>query len=111
MILSEEARRKPALSSDGNIRLRDSTCKDFEKYTGVKISSERSRGSRTNQKSPVLVYLEEIHGVVQNMNLGWFWIEQAEELETDEGRSTSYAADCAGTLNEERDLTAKHERE
>jgi hypothetical protein len=26
--------------------------------------------------------LEEIHGVVQNMNLGWFWIEQAEELDT-----------------------------
>lgn len=63
--------------------LRDSTCKDFERYTGLKISSERSV-ILPNKSEIMFRHLEEIHGVVQNMNLGWFWIEQAEELDTNE---------------------------
>ena len=84
MILSEESPKNLGVIFRREYTdLRDSTCKDFEKYTGVKISSERS--VEFPNKSEILFrHLEEIHGVVQNMNLGWFWIEQAEELETDE---------------------------
>ncbi|MBK7546268.1 MAG: hypothetical protein IPI56_11090 [Elusimicrobia bacterium] len=55
-------------------------------------------------KSEILFrHLEEIHGVVQNMNLGWFWIEQAEELETDETFNVLRGR-LRRTLNEERDF-------
>lgn len=84
MILSEESPKNLGVVFRREYTdLRDSTCKDFEKYTGLKITSERS--VELQNKSEILFrHLEEIHGVVQNMNLGWFWIEQAEELETNE---------------------------
>jgi hypothetical protein len=62
--------------------LRDSTLKDFELYTGIKINSDRSV-TLANGSTILFRHLEEMHGTMQNMNLGWFWIEQAEELETD----------------------------
>ena len=62
--------------------LRDSLCRDFEKYTGLKINSKKEvyfpNGS-------IIMFR---HGaelrVLQNINLGWFMIEQAEEFETEE---------------------------
>lgn len=62
--------------------LRDSTIRDFESYTGLKVGSERS--VRLPNGSEILFrHLEELNNI-QNMNLGWFGIEQAEELETDD---------------------------
>lgn len=62
--------------------LRDSTLRDFEQYTGLKVSSERS--VKLGNGSEILFrHLEEMNNI-QNMNLGWFGIEQAEELDTDD---------------------------
>jgi len=62
--------------------LRDSTMKDFENYTGLKVDSERSV-KRPNGSQILFRHLEEMANL-QNMNLGWFAIEQAEELESDD---------------------------
>ena len=62
--------------------LRDSTLKDFESYTNLRASAERSV-TLPNKSVILFRHLEEIQGTMQNMNLGWFWIEQAEELDTD----------------------------
>lgn len=62
--------------------LRDSTIKDFELYTGMKVDSARNV-TMPNGSVIMFRHLEEINNI-QNMNLGWFAIEQAEELETDE---------------------------
>lgn len=84
MLLSEESPKNLGVIFRKEFTdLRDSTCKDFERYTGLKITSERSV-VLPNKSEIMFRHLEEIHGVVQNMNLGWFWIEQAEELDTDE---------------------------
>lgn len=61
--------------------LRDSTCKDFESYTGLKISSDRS--VKVKNSTILFRHLEELGGTIQNMNLGWFGIEQGEELDND----------------------------
>lgn len=62
--------------------LRDSTVRDFEDYTGLKVNS--NRGVAFPNGSQILFrHLEEMNNI-QNMNLGWFGIEQAEELETDD---------------------------
>lgn len=62
--------------------LRDSSCKDFEKYTGLKINS--SREVELPNKSVIMFrHLEEVHNL-QNVNAGAFLIEQAEELDSDE---------------------------
>ncbi|MEA3506807.1 MAG: phage terminase large subunit, partial [Elusimicrobiota bacterium] len=62
--------------------LKDSTCRDFEDYTGWKINSHRNidlpNGSRI-----MFRHIEELNNI-QNINLGWFLIEQMSELETDE---------------------------
>lgn len=62
--------------------LRDSTIKDFEKYTGLKVGGSREV-KLANGSQIMFRHIEELNNI-QNVNLGWFWIEQAEELETDE---------------------------
>lgn len=62
--------------------LRDSTVRDFELYTGMKASGDRSV-KFSNGSEILFRHLEEMNNI-QNMNLGFFGIEQAEELETDE---------------------------
>lgn len=66
--------------------LRDSTCIDFESFSGLKISAKRDIRikSRTGGRPSTILFrhLEELNNI-QNMNLGWFGIEQAEELDTD----------------------------
>lgn len=61
--------------------LKDSTIKDFEDYTGLKVNSQREV-VMNNGTVIMFRHLEELHNI-QNINLGAFWIEQAEELETD----------------------------
>jgi hypothetical protein len=64
------------------VDLRDSTMVDFEKYTGLKIDSEKN--CRLPNGSLIMFrHGAELSGL-QNINLGWFIIEQAEEFETDE---------------------------
>jgi phage terminase large subunit len=62
--------------------LRDSTLKDFENYTQLKVGSNREV-VLPNGSQILFRHLEELNNI-QNMNLGWFWIEQAEEVDTDE---------------------------
>lgn len=63
------------------VDLRDSTVKDFEKYTGLKVNS--SREVVTENGSTILFrHLEELNNI-QNVNLGWFALEQADEIDSD----------------------------
>lgn len=63
------------------VDLRDSTMRDFENFTGLKVDSQRNvnllNGSRI-----MFRHIEELNNI-QNINLGWFGIEQAEELKAD----------------------------
>lgn len=61
--------------------LRDSTVKDFERYTGLKVDSTRSV-KYANGSEILFRHLEELNNI-QNVNLGWFAFEQADEIETD----------------------------
>ena len=62
--------------------LRDSTIFDFEQYTGYKVNSKREcdlpNGSR------IMFRHGKEFSTLQNINLGWFMIEQGEEFETAE---------------------------
>lgn len=62
--------------------LRDSTVKDFENYTGLEVNAQREV-KLDNGSTIMFRHLEEMNNI-QNINLGWFAIEQAEELETDD---------------------------
>ena len=62
--------------------LRDSTIKDFEKYTGLIVDS--SREVKLANKSVIMFrHMEELNNL-QNINLGGFLMEQAEEEDSDE---------------------------
>lgn len=63
--------------------LRDSTMKDFERYTGLKVSSDRSV-TLPNKSEIMFRHLEDWGGTIQNLNLGWFAIEQSDELPSEE---------------------------
>lgn len=62
--------------------LKDSTMSDFTKYTGIKVGTNKdvvlSNGSKI-----MFRHLDELAGITQNVNLGWFFIEQAEEFDSD----------------------------
>ena len=63
--------------------LNDSTLQDFQKYTGLKANADRNydypNGSRV-----MFRHLDELDSInQQNINLGWFMIEQGEELDSD----------------------------
>ena len=59
--------------------LRDSTVKDFERYTGRTVNSNRS--CKVGTSEILFRHIEELNNI-QNINLGWFAIEQADELPT-----------------------------
>lgn len=61
--------------------LRDSTIKDFESYTKMTLDSKRE--AHVGKSTIMFRHLEELNSI-QNMNLGWFVIEQGDELENDE---------------------------
>lgn len=62
--------------------LRDSTIKDFERYFNISVPS--SKDVELPNKSTIMFRHGAELEVLQNINLGWFLIEQAEEFETDE---------------------------
>jgi len=59
--------------------LRDSTIRDFERYTGLKVNKADKQVMIKN--SLILFRHADEFSVLQNINLGAFWIEQAEEIE------------------------------
>ncbi len=63
--------------------LRDSTLKDFEKYTGIHVPQHTKEVSLPNGSTIMFRHGDEISGL-QNINLGWAYIEQAEEFDTDD---------------------------
>lgn len=63
--------------------LEDSTLKDFEKYAGVKVPSNRELHD-DNGSITLFRHIDELDSInQQNLNLGWFMIEQGEELDSD----------------------------
>ena len=67
------------------VDLEKSTIKDFENYTGRTVDSKRSCKLPTAyglDSTVLFMHIEEINNI-QNLNLGWFAIEQYDELESD----------------------------
>jgi len=63
--------------------LSDSTLRDFERYTRLKVDSQRNLVEK-NGSVTMFRHIDEIGDInQQNINLGWYMIEQGEELETD----------------------------
>jgi len=63
--------------------LRDSTLKDFERYTGLLVNKADKEVKLSNGSTIMFRHGDELSSL-QNVNLGWFMIEQAEEFETAE---------------------------
>lgn len=64
--------------------LRDSTMKDFTCYTGLHIPQTTKEVTIPGTNSTIMFrHAEELSGL-QNVNLGWYVLEQAEEFDTDE---------------------------
>ena len=61
--------------------LQDSTIKDFTSYTSLVPDSHR-QVILSNKSIIMFRHIEELNNI-QNVNLGWYLIEQAEELDTD----------------------------
>jgi len=61
----------------------DSTLRDFERYSNVKVDSQRNLKD-PNGSITMFRHIDEIGDInQQNLNLGWFMIEQGDELDTD----------------------------
>lgn len=63
--------------------LRDSTMKDFTEYTGIKIPSNKTV-ILPNKSEILFRHADELAGILQNVNLGWLLMEQAEEFATND---------------------------
>ena len=61
--------------------LRDSTMKDFTRYTGIHVP-QGTKEAKVGNSTILFRHAKELSGL-QNVNLGWFYIEQAEEFPTD----------------------------
>ncbi len=62
--------------------LRDSTMKDFTKWTGKHIPQGTKEAKYANGSVVLFRHAKELSGL-QNVNLGWAYIEQSEEFPTD----------------------------
>jgi hypothetical protein len=62
--------------------LRDSTMKDFTKWTGKHIPQGTKEAKYANGSQILFRHAKDLSGL-QNVNLGWAYIEQAEEFPTD----------------------------
>lgn len=62
--------------------LQDSTINDFESYTGIKVNSNGDASVPTGMRPSKIMFrhIEQLNNL-QNINLGAFWINQAEELD------------------------------
>lgn len=65
------------------IDLRDSTLKDFERYTGLHVP-QSTKEILIGRGSKVMFRHGDELSALQNVNLGWAYIEQGEEFETEE---------------------------
>ena len=64
------------------VDLADSTIKDFESYTGLTVDSHRNV-KLTNKSEIIFRHLEELtENNLNNLNLGWFCLIQADEIES-----------------------------
>lgn len=61
--------------------LHDSTMQDFERYTGLRVPASTAEIDFPNGSKILFRHGDNLSGL-QNINLGWFYIEQAEEFET-----------------------------
>ena len=61
--------------------LRDSTMTDFTRYTGKTVPQGTKEAKFVNGSRIYFRHAKELSGL-QNVNLGWFYIEQAEEFPT-----------------------------
>jgi len=75
--------------------LKDSTMADFVRYTknqyrikvqskSVEIPVQDKDGKFLGTSKILFHHADELAGVIQNINLGWFFIEQAEEFDSEE---------------------------
>lgn len=64
------------------VDLQNSTIKDYEFYTGRKVDSKRTVLYPHTNSRILFMHIEEIDNI-QNLNLGWFAIEQGDELDSD----------------------------
>ena len=79
MMLSEETPNNLGLICRTEFTdLRDSTIKDFTRYTGLEVGSDREV-KLSNGSIIMFRHAKELN-ILKNINLGWFAIEQAEEL-------------------------------
>lgn len=62
--------------------LRDSTIKDFETYSGFKVSEQKKECVLPNGSTILFRHADELP-VLKNLNLGFFAIEQADEMPDD----------------------------
>lgn len=63
------------------VDLRDSSIKDFERYTGMTVPLSTKEVDLPNGSKIMFRHGDDLAGL-QNINLGWFYIEQAEEFES-----------------------------
>jgi hypothetical protein len=63
--------------------LADSTLKDFERYTNLTVDGSRNY-TDANGSVTMFRHIDELDSInQQNINLGWFYIEQGDELDSD----------------------------
>ncbi len=62
--------------------LRDSTMKDFTKYTGKHVPQGTKEAPYSNVSVTLFRHAKELSGL-QNINIGWAYIEQGDEFPTD----------------------------
>jgi len=61
--------------------LRDSTIQDFQRYTGLKINEQHKEIILPGTTSKIIFRHADEFNALQNINLGWFFLEQADEIE------------------------------
>lgn len=61
--------------------LRDSTMKDYNRYTGKHVPQGTKESGFSNGSKIIFRHAKDLSGL-QNVNIGWFYIEQAEEFPT-----------------------------
>jgi len=67
------------------VNLKNSTMKDFTAYTGLSIKVQDKSVRFRNGSEIIFQHADELTSeMIQNINLGWWYIEQAEEFESDE---------------------------
>jgi len=66
------------------VDLRDSTIRDFTRYTNIKVPMSTKEVTLPESGSVIMFRHADELSALQNINLGWAIIEQAEEFETDE---------------------------